>query len=94
MRTLFGELRTEQVGTLQSVSYIMDDMQAYYERRRMVKFKNILQEMEKEDVLGALRDLADEFKEESGMSIAQCEYWSDTMDRWAEDLVDPAGGGT
>ena len=45
-------------------------------------------------MLGALRDLADEFKEESGMSIAQCEYWSDTMDRWAEDLVDPAGGGT
>jgi hypothetical protein len=94
VRTLFGELRTEQVDTLQSVSYIMDDMQAYYERRRMVKFKNILQEMENEDVLGALRDLADEFKEESGVSIAQCEYWSDTMDRWAEDLVDPAGGGT
>ena len=28
------------------------------------------------------------------MSIAQCEYWSDTLDRWAEDLVDPACGGT
>ncbi len=24
------------------------------------------------------------------MSIAQCEFWSDTLDRWAEDLVDPA----
>ncbi len=25
-----------------------------------------------------------------GLSIAQCEYWSDTLDRWAEDLVDAA----
>ena len=28
------------------------------------------------------------------MSIAQCEFWSDTLDRWAEDLVDPACSGT
>ncbi len=28
------------------------------------------------------------------MSIAQCEFWSDTLDRWAEDLVDPACKGT
>ena len=33
-------------------------------------------------------------KKENGLSIAQCEYWSDTLDRWAEDLVDPASGGT
>jgi len=94
VRTLFGELRTKQTDTLQNVSHIMDDMDAFYERRRMAKFKNILAEMEDEDVLGALRDLSDEMKKESGVSIAQCEYWSDTMDRWAEDLVDPAGGGT
>ena len=25
----------------------------------------------------------------TGLSIAQCEFWSDTLDRWAEDLVDP-----
>jgi hypothetical protein len=29
-----------------------------------------------------------------GLSIAQAEFWSDTLDRWAEDLVDPASGGT
>ena len=94
VRTLFGELRTKQMDTLESISHIMDDMEAFYERRRMAKFKAVLQEMETEDVLGALRDLSDDFTEESGQSIAQCEYWSDTMDRWAEDLVDPAGGGT
>jgi hypothetical protein len=30
---------------------------------------------------------------EHGLSISQCEFWSDTMDRWAEDLVDPACSG-
>ena len=94
VRTLFGELRTQQLDTLESLSHIMDDMEAFYERRRMAKFKAVLQEMETEDVLGALRDLGDDLKKESGQSMAQCEYWSDTMDRWAEDLVDPAGGGT
>ena len=92
--SLFDELATEQTDTLQTVSYIMDDMQAFYERRRMVKFKNILDEMEGQDVLGALRDVTDEIKNESGVTMAQCEFWSDTFDRWAEDLVDPAGGGT
>ncbi|NTV72565.1 MAG: hypothetical protein HGA71_20825 [Azonexaceae bacterium] len=31
---------------------------------------------------------------EHGLSMAQCEYWCDTLDRWAEDLVDPASGGS
>ncbi len=94
LQTLFKDLRKEQTTTAQKVSYIMDDMQAYYERRRMVKFKDVLTEMEQEDVLGGLRDLSDELTVESGLAMAQCEFWSDTMDRWAEDLVDPAGGGT
>jgi hypothetical protein len=87
-------LVTQQRDTGQVVSYIMDDIQAYYERRRMVKFKSILEEMRQQDVLGSLRELADEMQVESGLAMAQCEYWSDTLDRWAEDLVDPAAGGT
>jgi len=94
VKTLFTSLGTEQNETTQKVSYIMDDMQSYYERRRMVKFKSILDEMEKQDVLGALREISDEISDESGVTITQCEFWSDTIDRWAEDLVDPAGGGT
>ncbi len=94
VKTLFTSLGTEQNETTQKVSYIMDDMQAFYERRRMAKFKSILEDMENQDVLGALRDISDEIETESGVTIAQCEFWSDTLDRWAEDLVDPAGGGT
>lgn len=76
-----------------SVSLIMDDMQAYFERRRMVKFKSVLDDMRKEEVLIGLRHLADDVGKEPGISMAQCEYWSDTMDRWAEDLVDPSNCG-
>lgn len=72
----------------------MDDLQAYFERRRMMNFKAVLDDMRAQDVLGALRQLSDDLKKENGLSMAQCEFWSDTMDRWAEDLVDPTSGGT
>jgi hypothetical protein len=76
-----------------SVSYIMDDMEAYFDRHRFVKIKTVLDDMRKQDVIGNLRQLANDVKTEKGLSIAQCEYWSDTLDRWAEDLVDPAASG-
>ena len=72
----------------------MDDMQAYFERRRFVQFKAVLDDMLKQDVIGNLRQLGDDLRKEVGLSMAQCEYWSDTLDRWAEDLVEPASGGT
>ena len=77
----------------QDLSNVMDDMQSYFERRRFMKFKNVLDEMRKIDVIGALRTLGDDLKHEQGLSIAQAEYWSDTLDRWAEDLVDPSKSG-
>jgi hypothetical protein len=75
------------------VSNIMDDMQSYFERRQFLRFKTVLDEMRKQDVIGSLRTLGDDLKKENGVSIAQCEFWSDTLDRWAEDLVDPACNG-
>jgi hypothetical protein len=72
----------------------MDDLQAYFERRKFLKFKTVLDDMKSQDVIGGLRQIADELPSEPGLSIAECEFWWDTMDRWAEDLVDPAGSGT
>lgn len=93
-KQLFKELsKIEEDSTLE-VSNIMDDMEAYFERRRFTQFKTVLEEMKNEDVLGALRQLSDDLPKEAGLSIAQCEYWSDTLDRWAEDLVEPSSGGT
>jgi hypothetical protein len=69
-------------------------MHSYFERRRFQRFKTVLDEMRQLDVVGSLRQLGDDLNKENGLSIAQAEYWSDTLDRWAEDLVDPAGSGT
>ncbi len=93
-KKLLRELGQEEVKSGRDVSFIMDDMQAYFERRRYAKFQTVLEEMRKEDVLGSLRSLADDIPKESGLSMAMAEFWSDTLDRWAEDLVDPACKGS
>ncbi|MEI8380057.1 MAG: hypothetical protein WCJ09_08015 [Planctomycetota bacterium] len=87
------ELSTLEVKSSQDLSYIMDDMQSYFERRRFQRFKTVLDEMRQQDAVGSLRQLSDDVRVEVGMSIAQTEFWSDTFDRWADDLVDPACSG-
>ncbi|HTK76555.1 MAG TPA: hypothetical protein VL371_14915, partial [Gemmataceae bacterium] len=94
LKDLTKDLSKQEGQCSQDVSHIMDDMQAYFDRRRMQKFKSVLDDMAKQDVVGGLRQLGDDLPKENGLSMAQCEYWSDTLDRWAEDLVDPASGGT
>jgi hypothetical protein len=71
----------------------MDDLEAYFERRRYQRFKVVLDEMRQEDAVGSLRQLGDDVVEEAGLSFAQCEFWSDTFDRWADNLLDPACSG-
>ena len=91
---VMDELGNEEGKASKDVSFIMDDMHAYFERRRFQRFQTVLDEMRQLDVVGSLRQLGDDLTKENGLSIAQCEFWSDTLDRWAEDLVDPAGSGT
>jgi hypothetical protein len=90
---MFHKLSRRVDTSIENISYIMDDMAAYFERRRLVQFKLVLDDMRKQDVLGGLRELSDDIPREQGLSMSQCEYWSDTLDRWAEDLVDPACSG-
>ncbi len=89
-----GEMSEQEAKASHDVSLIMDDMHSYFERRRFMRFKTVLDEMRQQDVVGSLRQLGDDVKKENGLSMAACEYWSDTLDRWAEDLVDPASSGT
>ena len=90
---ILAQMSEQEAKGSQVVSTIMDDMEAYFERRRYVKFRDVLDDMRKNDVIGGLRQLGDELKKETGVSVAQCEFWSDSLDRWAEDLVDPAQAG-
>jgi hypothetical protein len=84
----FQNLADVESNSSQDVSYIMDDMSAYFERSRFMRFKVVLDEMRQEEVVGELRALSDDVRKENGLSIAQAEYWSESLDRWAENLVD------
>ena len=77
----------DQVGERMSV--LMDDLDAYAERRPQPAIRTVLEEMKALDVLGSLRQLSTEIPEETGLSIARSEFWSDTFDRWADELVPP-----
>lgn len=84
------QLSNRENSAVNTVGLIIDDLEAFHERRPMVKFQAVLEQMKKEDVLGGLRTLSNQVLEQQGLAIAEAEYWSDTLDRWAEDLVDPA----
>lgn len=75
------------------LSAIMDDMDAYGERRPLPALKSVLEEMRQLDVLGGIRQLTADLDDEAGLSIAQAEFWSDTLDRWADELVPPPSPG-
>jgi hypothetical protein len=84
----FDELAEVEDQSSLEVSHIMDDMAAYFERSRYMQFKVVLDDMREQDVTAGLRNLGQDLRKENGLSIAQAEYWSETLDRWAEDLVE------
>ncbi len=90
---VFDEIKTVEADSSQDVSYIMDDLASYFERRRFANFKTTLDEMKDADAVGSLRNLSDQVSHQQGLSVAQAEYWADAMDRWADNLVDPACSG-
>jgi hypothetical protein len=70
------------------VRNILDDLEAYYDRRKEDKFLRVLQEMEEYEIVSKLNELGDRVRENrSGEVIAKAEFWGDTLDRWAEELV-------
>lgn len=87
-RTFLHELSESERASGQSISYIMDDIQAFFQRRRTSEFKRVLDQMKSSDIVVALQTLAEELSVEHGLSIATAEYWADNLDRWAEDLVE------
>jgi hypothetical protein len=87
------QLSSRENVALNNVGQIIDDLEAFHERRPMVKFRDVLDDIRKEDPLAGLRKITQEVVEQQGLTIAEAEYWSDAFDRWAEDLVDPASKG-
>jgi hypothetical protein len=61
------------------------------------KFKTVLDEMRETQAVGELKEIGDTIKANlNGQSLVKAEFWADTLDRWAEQLVGPGcpSGGT
>lgn len=70
---------------------IESDMKAYFDRVHDGKFKVVLDEMAEENPVGQLAELSKTIgRLNVGEAISGAEFWADTFDRWAEQLVGPA----
>ena len=77
------------------VWFIQSDLEAYFDRHKTKKFLRVIDEMKELNVTTKLSMLGDRVLENrSGEAIARSEFWSDTLDRWAEELVEPSPGGS
>jgi len=71
-----------------TVEIIQSDLDAYYQRKQDARYKTILDEMKKTDIVRALSADGDKVSANmSGEGIIGSEYWADTLDRWGEELV-------
>ena len=73
-----------------NITTIIQDMAAYIDRRPNENYLRVLAEMEDASVSTQIRDLVRSINRNFvGRSTIEAEYWADTLDRWAEQLVDP-----
>lgn len=73
-----------------NVTTIIQDMAAYTDRRPNENYLRVLSEMENASISNQMRDLVRSISRNFvGQSSIEAEYWADTLDRWAEQLVDP-----
>ena len=76
------------------VNTIIQDMAAYTDRRPNDNYLRVLAEMEDASVSNQMRELVRAINRNYvGQSTIEAEYWADTLDRWAEQLVDPLPDG-
>ncbi len=72
------------------VTTIIQDMAAYTDRHPNDNYLRVLAEMEDASVPNQISDLVRSINRNYvGQSTIEAEYWADTLDRWAEQLVDP-----
>jgi hypothetical protein len=88
--TLLRQLYQKQFDTASDVRLIQEDLAAYFDRSQQQKFKQVHDEMKTAKVVSNFKQMSSAVTRNlSGETIAQAEYWSDQLDRWAEILVGP-----
>ena len=83
-------LAERETNESEAVSTIIQDMVAYSDRRPSPNYLRVLSEMQDALVSNQMQDIAKTIhKNFVGQSTIEAEFWADTLDRWAEQLVDP-----
>lgn len=71
-----------------TIHHIQTDLEAYYQRKQEPIYKNVLDQMKDRSVVSQIKVIGQEsLLNLNGRSIAASEFWADTLDRWAEELV-------
>jgi hypothetical protein len=84
------QIAEREIAQSDSVYLIEQDLEAYFNRVHQAKFQKVLDEMRELRVVTELKQIGETAKKNlSGTSIAEAEFWADTLDRWGEQLVGP-----
>ena len=84
-------LAVKEVTEAKVASTLLQDMVAYADRRPSEGFSRVLSEMQDAIVSDQMQDIAEAIVRDNfiGESTIEAEFWADTLDRWAEQLVPP-----
>ena len=89
-KDLTKTIADQEIVQSETIYTIQQDLEAYFNRVQQGKFRGVFQEMKEVEVVAKVKQVADTIGTNwNGQSIADTEYWSDTLDRWAEQLVGP-----
>lgn len=89
-----GRLAGKEVSESKVASTLLQDMAAYADRRPSEGFSRVLSEMQDAVVSDQMLDMAEAIQDNFiGDATIEAEFWADTLDRWAEQLVDPLPDG-
>lgn len=89
LRSLGETLAKEQEEQSKFIYAIQTDLDAYYQRKQEPVFLNVLEQMKSTEVASDVREIGEEtLVNLSGRSMSSAEFWADTLDRWAEELVE------
>ena len=84
----------KEISESKVASTLLQDMAAYADRRPSEGFSRVLSEMQDAIVSEQILDIAEAIQDNFiGDATIEAEFWADTLDRWAEQLVDPLPDG-
>ena len=84
-------LAEKEIAEAKVASTLLQDMVAYADRRPSEGFSRVLSEMQDAIVSDQMQNIAEAIVKDNfiGESTIEAEFWADTLDRWAEQLVPP-----